>query len=306
MKRNISAAEKAVITFFILAAILGGGGYLFVYPAYNSIGSLEKQIEQKNTEIDNADKLIDEGNKIDGVYEKKLERAAIAHECFYNEMTSIEAVRLTQQLLKDAGHTPLSGITVSNLSESKLTIELFRPSSRINYELRQYSFLLDNMVENAQTGENTGEEWNYADEIMNLIYKNLSDEEKEAKSQELAGSPVTLMSEILKVLRGSEVHAETRMSFTNMMRVMLSNEAKGVGCITADFSLDMTYAEYVRFLDYVYNLPQATDIKSATLIQDVEAAGDAKRVYSFSLNLYIVKPMDILETKPNPFLETVR
>jgi len=122
-----------------------------------------------------------------------------------------------------------------------------------------------------------------------------------AKTAEMGDSSAYTLKEIISVLKGARMSEGARAMILDIMRMRLALEKVTIGSINASFSLDLTYGEYLDFLDYINRHEKAMGIRSAELWQDVAAAGSEVHSYDFILALYVMKPMETLpDTNRHP------
>jgi hypothetical protein len=323
--------------------ILGLGGYFIVYPAYEGIGEVESKIEEKEKQIDSARELRNRNLLLDGIYRVSRARATDVHEGFFGEMTTTVAVSIVQEILSGAnngeGFTDVDGIGVSDISEASLSLQMSRVRGAIRYGVRDFAFVFVSQEQLDATARAEAEEaaklfdeenefvWNpllhaaafavaRETEGMNaqeLAAAGMTPEERlVAKMNELGNTPVLLLREITEMLKDRSavnIHPEHRKRYLEMLRTGIAVSSTGVGNVIATFSLEMTYEEYLDFLDYLYEYPMRLAVNTCVLFQSVEAeavfrettnvAGDTE-IYAFSLSLYVVRPMEMLPSRFMP------
>jgi len=328
LSRNISKLEKIIILVVIVGAILAAGGFFIVKPSYEKIGVVDQKIAQRQADIERADDLIARAAEIEAVYDVKRQRAESVHVGFYEEMTTTEAVTMVQSILARAATatniltaasvTPLDGITVTDIEEKRLSLQVYSGESDINYQLREYAFLFDSMMEGLDApieGEEaeftpssvtvTEENWDYFAELAVYLLTKYDASEIDAVIAGITSSRVLLMKEITEMLsEPGALSDENRDKFLDLMRVLLSAEDVGVGLITASFELEMNYAQYAAFLEYLLVLPELSSVNTAILWESPAAAGNELRGYSFELQLHVMMPMEIVEVSVNPLKAT--
>jgi hypothetical protein len=315
LSRNISGIEKIIILIVISGIVLGLGGYFIAYPAYQGIGEVETKIEQKESQIVSAHELRRRDIELSATYVEAREKALVVHEGFFEEMTNTEAVTMVQEILNGAnngnGFTDHAGIFITDIGEASLSLQLFRGGRDVRYSLREYAFLFVSQEEVDAAAVDEEEVWDPIFEIVRYILDSSEDSDEFAeKIAELTESTTTFMrvvSEILKD-RDSGISDESRSMFLDILRIGLATESIGAGLITATFVLEMTYAQYLDFLDYLHEYPLRMGINTATLFQSVESQAEAFGdeddggliLYSFNLSLYVVRPMEIPESRFSP------
>jgi hypothetical protein len=305
LSRNISTIEKAIILILIAAAVLGAGGYFLALPEFRKIEVVDAKIAQKEADIRRAQELKEIVMTIGDDFEVKRERAEAVHERFYDEMTTTEAITEVQRILSEfnGGVEPVSGITVTDVGETRLSLQIFTGGHNIRYSLRELALLFGGPpVEEV-------EEVNPINLIITHLFgeePDLEDSDVQTRISAINESRAILIKEIITALSatGSDaIVGEDRDVFISTVRYLLAIETSGVGLTTARFALELSYADYLNFLDYINNLPHATIINTATLWESDVAAGNELRGYAFTLSLCAIKPIYIPEKRPNPFAD---
>ena len=321
MSRNISAIEKAIILILVMGFALGGGFYFLLKPSYDRIGRVDTQIESKKADIDNANRLREHARIIDQLYDAAKERAEGVHVGFYEEMTTTEAVTMVQNFLAGAnqgrGHISTTGIDVTDISERTLSVLQFTGGRNVRYQLRDFAF-----PRGAPDGEDAeevvGAIWSLAQVIIDLLEHKIGEYPEEGDESEAAWelrnqfdelinfygeNHTALLSDITEALKTNTIarNSEQRNQFLAAMRMLLAAEKMGVGLINAKFALELTYAEYLAFLDYINNFHLLTYIENCRLWQNIGVAGEDIRLYAFDLDFYVVSPIELPESPQNPF-----
>jgi hypothetical protein len=305
LSRNISTIEKVIILILIGAAILGAGGYFLAFPEYQKIEVVDNQIRQKMAEIERAQAMKEVVMTIGDVFDEKRERAEGVHVRFYGEMTATETIPVVQQLISDFGVEFTGGITVSDIGASPFSLQVFTGGQRaIRYQLRDLALAFGGPP--PPVTEETEELSPGQIIVLHLFGEepDIEDPEIQDRIDAIFSSRVFLIQELIDALKktgAGAVPAQDRRLFIDTVRNLLAIEKTEVGLITANFTLNMTYSQYLDFLEYVNNLPQITRISSATLYQDEISAGDEVRSYSFALQMCVMKPLYVPDLRPNPF-----
>jgi hypothetical protein len=322
LSRNISTLEKIIILIVITGIVLGAGGYFIVYPAYEGIGAAENKIEEKERQIESAQELRRRDIQLNVTYRESRERAGEVHEGFFDEMTATEAITMVQEILNGAnngnGYTAHAGINVTDISQASLRLSLWTGGRNIRYSLRDLAFGIVSEAELIRAAEEEARELIAADEewdpprraaefIAARDLENATEEDITAIMEEHSESLALFLRALTDMLKTSaphEISIEHRLRYLDLLRTELDFASDPeIGQITATFSLEMTYAQYLEFLDYLHNYPLRLSIGTCTLYQDIasqaEAFGDLDEtaaglnVYSFVLSLLVVRPMEI-------------
>ena len=317
MSRNITTLEKAIILVLIAAALLGAGGYFLVLPEYRKIAVVDAQITQKTAEIAQAEQLRVTVDEIYDVFERRLDRAMNVHHRFYDEMTTTEAVVKVQEILAgfQGGIREVGGINVTDIGEVSLSVQLFTGQRSINYGLRNLAFVFGQPAVEEAAQETAYDEFgnpivSHADPLQELIdhifgeEPDFDDPEVLQKFEDIISSRALLINEIigaLSVTGRDALSYQSRAAFVELIRLFLFLEKSSVGLITASLELELTYSQYLDFLDYVNNLPQITLISSASLWQNISAASDEPQIYEFALRLCVMKPLVVGTERPARF-----
>ncbi|MCL1823025.1 MAG: hypothetical protein FWG44_02365 [Oscillospiraceae bacterium] len=322
MSRNISLAERVVILILVMGAVLGAGFYFFILPAHKEVGLADSRIEEKEKQIKQAEGLRNESFRLDDEYKKKRERTETAHIGFYNEMTFTEAVTLTQKILKDAGgFEPAAGISIDAREiEAEVFRVLLNSNERdIKYRLREFAFLFSALIDEYNNSENEeneeDEELSFSEELKEYFFgKDYDSDDPEFLTKMLniyfqmlsfdLNYPLSheLVSAIKDTASPNKLSAETIKALADWFRIRLAFEDAEIGRITTKFTLLVTYPEYVQFLKYIQKLPERTAVTTCTLWEDERIGGDeGEQEFEISLHFYIMKPMEIPPSEPNPF-----
>lgn len=313
MSRNISTVEKVIIIVVIMAAILGLGIYFIVVPKNEDVSRVEAQIESMKAQIETAQQLLVREAQLDRDMNARRERAAEVHEGFFDEMTTTETVTFVQELLNNAnfgrGFIAEYGIDVTLIEQEEFRLQLFLGNAPARYMLREYANLF------LPPQEDLGLEALYAifDEISDewnpimmaaefAAGENADDDEIFAQYNEFAANPLFAWMAMTEMLKGYDLSAEDRDGFLRYLRPLIAVSNSGVGVIKADFTIRMTYTEYLDFLDYLHRYPLRLAVHRAVFFQHNEAAVEENTQfdettgladYEFTLHIYVVKPMDI-------------
>lgn len=263
---QLRSVEKTVVVLLIIIAIVGAGTYFFIYPNYTKIQETEAEILLTEDNIAAALAAIADGREIEKQFSTALERAQEAESYFYPEMPYMDAIAVVEELLAAGGYKAKGNISVSRLVADTLSLEERAEAApeSVDYELRDFSFL-----------ESAGE---------------ASEGEETATDSAEAGT----RQELLAALRAGEVPPEEIDGALEYARLLMQGQSVGVGQITASFTLELTYAGYVRFVEYIGGLKEATGLDTAEFFPAHEIEAGA-RDYSFTLKLYVVNRMEVPE-----------
>lgn len=261
---KLNKPEKVVIITLIVFAILGAGFSFLIYPNITHIIETRDAIAVKNNQIAEAYQMISDNEELDKVYAEAIDRAVAAQKNFYPEMTATDAVKEVQRILSEGGYQDYNGVQISPISGETLTLTLFSKPPAVSYEIRQYSFLQEKQDE----GEISG-------------------------AQSAEGELEITREEALMLIKNKDTPPEEKKQLLDILRNMLVSEGFEIALLRANFSLNLTYKEYLSFYEYIDNLPQATSLGSIVFKDDAALTQSIREVYQFQLNLYIVKEMDM-------------
>ncbi|MCL2018194.1 MAG: hypothetical protein FWG70_00415 [Oscillospiraceae bacterium] len=331
MSRNISSVEKIIILILVMGAVLGAGYYFIVRPAYDEISVVDRKIEEKEKQIEAAEALRLEEDTLKISIVPKRERAKTAHEGFYDEMTTTEAVTMIQDLLRratdDGGYIATTGVKVTEISEAGLQLQLWLGSPEAKYALRNYANAFvappprptaqDRLREDPDEGV-----WEPERQVaLYVLGPGASENDIEDKINEFKENQTLHVKAAIEMLKnddGEFVSDLQRVAYLEMLRSALATKRQGVGYIKATFTIEMNYSEFLDFLDYLYSLGSLEDEEgnilfgyssvnsgAGGLYESIEAeaeisgrsllpgAAASKGLYSFELGLYVLKPMEI-------------
>jgi hypothetical protein len=313
-----------------MAAILGAGAYFIVFPARDDIARIDRQIEEKQEQIKTANDLREREHLLNQIVVEKRERAETVHIGFYPEMTTTEATAMVQEILFGAnrigGYTSIDGIDVTDIGEAALSHSLFAGEEEAEYGLRDYSIALSDYAAEEASAKAQYLAEALADAALLAAVHILGDSESadavESKARELmlTGNESVLYRAITNVLKDSNnnLSDEDIERYLAVLRHALNGEVAKVGVINANFTLELSYEEYLAFLYYLHIIDTFKDsdgnlfygftaVKTCTLYEDAIAAqaelnalseqSDAMpfRMYEFNISLYVLRPMEIFE-----------
>jgi hypothetical protein len=308
LSRNISKLEKTVILIVIAGMILGLGIYFIVLPAYNEIGVVDTKIAEVEKQIAAAQELAARERQLDADIGDQRERVSTVHEGFFDEITTTEAVTIVQQILAnapDGGHTDFEGIMVSTVTEGFLNLVLTSQEREIDYTMRELAQFFAPEEEELP---------DFSAEVL-AVAEFVAARDNGNVDEILFGfieSPVSLQLAITDMLKGRNLSEAERLELLNFAREVVGVESQFPGLITAEFTLALSYIEYLNFLDYLYNYPLRLSVSVAEFYEDDDAyeawleaeerEDDSNtKEYEFTLYLWVVAPMylpDLTEEIP--------
>jgi len=345
LSRNISIVEKIIILVIVVGAVLGAGAFFFVIPEYEELGTLDKRIEEKEKQIETAEELQERERTLKAAIPAKRARAETVHTGFYNELTTTQAVDIVQRILIRGG-VPISetGIDITDIDEAAFSLQLGRIGRDTEYALRDYSFLFydptfDEIYEATFARiYAAAEDGDWLTLLLQqpaqyAVGADANANTLAAKIFEFAEYPALLNRTLAEMLRFdktiSPVH---RGGHLDLLRLALAMESSGAGLVTAEFTLHLTYQEYLDFLDYLITVDTIEDADSNLVFgysaldkcilfqntdreeldmeeildgmspEELRDLGDnaGKRAYEFEFFLYILRPMEIPDDIGNP------
>lgn len=262
---KLNKLEKTLIIFLLVAAIIGAGVFFLIYPNIQDTEKTRLLIDEKNTQIEEAYRMAADDEKLNEEYAEAIEKAVQVQKSFYTEMSVTDATKEVQRIIEEAGHRDVGGIQITPLKPAVLSISVYTPpSDEMNYEIRPYSFL--------QRLQEAGE---------------IVGEENESGALEIT------REEALRLVRGGTIEKDEKKELLDILRNMLADQRVEIGVIGATFTLNLTYRQYLNFLNYINELPQATSIGSVNFKDNVAANSNARDNYNFNINLFVVREMDI-------------
>lgn len=132
---KISKQEQTFIIFFIVAAILGVGFFMYVLPNINAIDVNKNHLQSKKSEYTKMQDEIEKGANLKEQIEQAYQESKNLSASFYDDLTTYEADEIIRQFIANGKNITIDGLSVSPFSTSTLSISVFRPTE-VTYPLK--------------------------------------------------------------------------------------------------------------------------------------------------------------------------
>lgn len=244
---NLSKIEKAIIIVLIIAAIVVGGIFLFIKPAKDNIDSSKSKLEAiQKEETELMEELSREGT-IDNEIKEAKESAETLEGGFYPDLTTYEAVEITQAHLAKCNLTTL-GIDAELLTTHDLELEIYEETPVV-YDLKTFS-----QSARGTEGEVLLEgEFMDGDKKYTIVANTITDIiilDAEGNTVEVSKYSDTMKKAYKEALCKLAVSKDT---------------IQTVSVIKVSFEVKGTYKDYLDFVDYIYSLDRATYMEKVTI-----------------------------------------
>lgn len=253
---NLTKVEKIIIVILVVGGILAAGIFMFVKPAFEGIESANKSLDSmKKQEVELEEKLSRE-NTIDDEIKDAKKDAETLEGGFYPDLTTYEASEIILAYLKDCGLSTM-GVEVNELTTTELSLETYTPEPVI-YDLKNFS----------QTARGTD------DEVL------LEGEFKDGtKVYTVSVNDITNV-----VITDSDGNVVEPKKYTDTMKsaykealVEYASTTKAkqvVGVSTVSLTVTGKYEDYLKFVDYIFDLDRATYIEEVEIPMTVSGGSE--------------------------------
>lgn len=257
---KLNKIEKIVVIVILLGLILGGGFFLFVMPSYKKIDAAQKKLDSNLQEQAQLNERLSRLDTIDGDIDQQKKDALKYEGTFYPDLTTFETSEIAMAYMKKCG-LEAHAISVTPLTARDLTLEYSSPVE-IKYDLKTYG-------RSAKESENAGDEAELTGTFeengkkYSIVINNLSS----VQILKEDGTPVTSYTENMQKVYKAAV---CRYAQTNGL-------SQTVAVTQARYEVTGKFADYMKFIDYVYSLPRATSFISVNIPMTVELKKDNKK-----------------------------
>lgn len=255
---NLSKIEKAFIIILVVGAIVAGGIFLFVLPAKDNIdaanarlGSLKVEEENLNAELA-REATIDDEIKTAKTSAEKLEGG------FYPDLTTYEAVEIILAHLK-ANNLKTYGVEANMLSTEDLELE-FYTEEPVVYDLKTYSQSAKGADENALL------EGQFKD--GNKVYTVAANSITDIVITDEAGNKVET-SKYTETMTKAHKEALCRLAADSKIK-------QTIGVTEVSFEVEGKYGDYLKFIDFIYNLDRASYMADVEIPMTYEPDADSE------------------------------
>lgn len=237
---NLSKIEKTFIIILVVGAIIAGGIFLFIMPAKDKIDSANSRLDALKAEEESLNAELAREATIDDEIKTAKTSAEKLEGTFYPDLTTYEAVEIVLAHLK-ANNLTTHTVEATLLTTADLALEVYVEEPVI-YDLKLFS----------QSARGTDEDALLEGQFKdgNKVYNVVADTLTSVTITDENGTVVEI-SKYTDTMK--EAHKEA------LCRLAASTQAKQVVGITeVTFEAIGKYADYLKFVDFVYGLDRAT------------------------------------------------
>ncbi|MDE7234308.1 MAG: YhcB family protein [Ruminiclostridium sp.] len=245
---NLTNLEKAVIIILVVGGILAAGFFFFDLPAYQGIETANKNLDNMKSQRQQIEEQLAREATIDDEIAEAKKSAETLEGDFYPDLTTYEAVEIVLAYLKDCDMTT-DGIAVSPMATGGLSLAYYVPTETI-YDLKVYSERARGEDENALLeGEFLDGNKRYLITAGSLTDVQITDVE--------SGETVE-KSKYTNTMKDAYKEAVCRYAASN-------GASQTIGATTVSFTVTGTYENYLKFIDYVFDIERATFMNSVVI-----------------------------------------
>lgn len=276
---NLSKIEKAFIIILVVGAIIAGGIFLFIMPAKDGIDVAKSRLDTLKTEETKLNEELARESTIDNEIKEAKANAEKLEGSFYPDLTTYEAVEILLAHLKANSLTTL-GVEAEFLTTEDLALEIYEEEAVI-YDLKSYS-------QSARgTDENALMEGQFKD--GNKVYTVTANSVTNVVITDENGAVVEVnkYTDTMK-----EAHKE---ALCRVAAQTKTEQTVGVTEVTCDVT--GKYADYLKFLDFIFDLDRATHMPEIEIPMTYEPDEDSEEGQAIAeqagdTNLKIVLPCE--------------
>ncbi|MDR0822052.1 MAG: hypothetical protein LBN40_06285 [Oscillospiraceae bacterium] len=289
--KKINKPLKITIMVVAVAAIVGGGGYNFVYnTGVGQINQSKFDIEAKQAEIAAQTAAIADSNQLSLSIANAEPRLVEVEKFFYPEMTDVEASKFVSDFLEGRYSDLIESYTVSRNAATLIHNEPYIPPADPVYFLRDSSILTGVF---AQQQEATVELPPLAQNADGTPILSLPSVPKADGSGDVQIFP----EELPNYIRTAKISAAERQKLIETIRFQLEGYEMEVGAINVNAKLHITSVQFNQLLKDLWALPHCTDIQFSDTVGGKETKKDADGNViipekDITITLYTVRPMD--------------
>lgn len=270
---NLTNLEKTVIIILVVGGILAAGFFFFDLPAYQGIEKANKNLDSMKAQRQQIEEQLAREATIDDEIAEAKKGAESLEGDFYPDLTTYEAVEIVLAYLKDCNMTT-DAISVAPMATGSLSLTYFIPSEVI-YDLKTYSSAAHGEDENALLeGEFLDKNKRYSISANSLTDIQITDVE--------SGETVE-KSKYTDKMKEAYKEAVCRYAAAN-------SSTQTIGATTVSFEVKGTYADYLKFIDYVFDIDRATFMN--TVVIPMTHAAEAKEGVTYVDEMGSIVPRD--------------
>ena len=257
---KLNKIEKIIVAVILLGVILVGGAFMFVVPTFDKMKSADKKIETYKTEKENLDAQLQRLSTIDSEITEKKNDAVKFEGTFYPDLTTYETSELAMALMKECGLNAYA-ISLVDLSTYDLNLEYYEPVD-VEYDLKTFGQSAKNAGTDAEEEVLSEGQFKDGNKIYNISVGSMLD--------------ITITDADGQVVEPSR-YSETmkKVYKAAVCKYAQDNKTKQtVACTQATYEVTGKFSDYMKFVDYIYSLPKATNIAKVTIPMTVNIKKD--------------------------------
>lgn len=258
---NLTKVEKIIIIILVVGGILAAGIFMFVKPAFEDIDKANKSLDSmKQQEIELNEKLAREST-IDTEIKDAKKDAETLEGGFYPDLTTYEAVEIALAYLEDCGLS-IDSIGAGTLSTKQLSLEQL-VETPVVYDLKLYSQSARGTDEDALL-EGQFKDGNkvYTVSVIDINDIQITDEDGNAVQP-------SKFTDTMK-----DAYKEALVNYA-----VQSGISQVVGDTTVSFTVKGKYGDYLKFVDYIFDLDRATYMEAVSIPMTTVASKDEDAIY---------------------------
>ena len=258
---NLTNLEKTVIIILVVGGILAAGIFFFDLPAYRGIESANKNLDNMKAQRQQIEEQLAREATIDDEIADAKKEAETLEGDFYPDLTTYEAVEITLAHLKACDMEMTDAVVVSPMATGELSLSYFIPSEVI-YDLKSYSATARGTDENALL------EGEFLD--GNKRYSIAANSLTDVQIRDVESGEIVEMSKYTDTMKDAYKEAVCRYAASNASSQM-------IGATTVSFTVKGTYENYLKFIDYVFDIERATHMSTVVIpmTHEIEVEEDA-------------------------------
>lgn len=244
---NLTKVEKIIIIILVVGGILAAGIFMFVKPAFDGIESANKSLDNmKKQEVELNEKLAREST-IDTEIKDAKKEAETLEGGFYPDLTTYEASEIILAYLKECGLSTM-GVEVKELTTTELNLETYTPEPVI-YDLKNFSQTArgtdDEVLLEGQFKDGTKTYNVSVNDITNVVITDIDGNVIEPKKY----------TDTMK-----SAYKEALCEYASTTKVK-----QVVGVSKVALTVTGKYEDYLKFIDYIFDLERASYIKEVDI-----------------------------------------
>lgn len=255
---NLNKIEKIFIIVLVVGVIVGVGIAMFIMPAKDKIDAAESRLVTLQKEEEDLNAKLAREATIDKEIEDAKKSAEELEGTFYPDLTTYEAVEIVLAHLEKCKLSTLA-IEADLLTTKELALEVYEEEPVI-YDLKTFSQSAKGIDENAVSeGQFKDKDKVYTITVTSITDIKITDE----NGTEIEKKNYT------DTMKKAYKHALCE--FASSTQVKQTVSVLNVSC-----EVYGTYGDYLKFIDYIYDLDRATYMDSVIfpMTYDVEKEAD--------------------------------